>query len=167
MNDPGPYRTAFSDMTLSEAKQVAFFESLLMFMATHGFDGVDIDWEYPVADDRGCGAEDFKNYVYMLSRLRARLDGSGRRPASYWYLRGFDVIHLERFVDWFNIMTYDIHGVWDSTDKFIGSYAYAHTNLTEISQGLELHDSSAFILTFLHHFININMMLRYNGFKEN
>ncbi|CAK7227366.1 hypothetical protein SEUCBS140593_006551 [Sporothrix eucalyptigena] len=145
MNDPGPYRTAFSDMASSEANQDAFFESLIMFMATHGFDGVDIDWEYPVADDRGGVAADFKNYVYMLSRLRARLDGSGRRygisitlPASYWYLRGFDIIHLERFVDWFNIMTYDIHGVWDSTDKFIGSYAYAHTNLTEISEGLEL-----------------------------
>jgi chitinase len=45
MNDPGPYRTAFSDMAKSEANQDAFFESLVMFMTTHGFDGVDIDWE--------------------------------------------------------------------------------------------------------------------------
>jgi chitinase len=45
MNDPGPYRTAFSDMAKSTANQDAFFESLVMFMTTHSFDGVDIDWD--------------------------------------------------------------------------------------------------------------------------
>lgn len=29
-------------------------------------------------------------------------------PASYWYLRGFDIVNLEQYVDFFNIMTYDI-----------------------------------------------------------
>lgn len=29
-------------------------------------------------------------------------------------------------------------GVWDSTVKSIGPYAFAHTNLTEIQLGLEL-----------------------------
>ena len=35
-------------------------------------------------------------------------------------------------------MTYDIHGTWDSTVKSAGSFAYAHTNLTEIDAGLTL-----------------------------
>jgi hypothetical protein len=30
------------------------------------------------------------------------------KPASYWYLRGFDIVNLEQYLDWFNIMTYDI-----------------------------------------------------------
>ncbi|EFX05996.1 class 5 chitinase 1 [Grosmannia clavigera kw1407] len=145
MNDPGAYRTAFSDVAKSETNQDAFFESLIMFMLTHGFDGVDIDWEYPVADDRGGTEADFDNYVNMLKRLRTRMNGSGHQfglsitlPSSYWYLRGFDIVNLEPYVDWFNMMTYDIHGVWDSTVQSIGSFAYAHTNLTEISTGLEL-----------------------------
>lgn len=41
-------------------------------------------------------------------------------------------------VDWFNVMTYDLHGTWDANDSFIGAYAYAHTNLTEIKQSLDL-----------------------------
>lgn len=30
------------------------------------------------------------------------------QPASYWYLRGFDIVGLEPHVDFFNVMTYDI-----------------------------------------------------------
>ncbi|PWY82995.1 glycoside hydrolase [Aspergillus heteromorphus CBS 117.55] len=145
MNDPGPSKTTFSDLAASEASQDTFFDSLLSFMQSNNFDGVDLDWEYPVADDRGGRPEDFANYVTLLKRLRERLNQSGNHygvsitlPASYWYLRGFDIVNLEPHVDFFNIMTYDIHGVWDSTNKEIGSFAHAHTNLTEINAGLEL-----------------------------
>ncbi|CAG8979165.1 hypothetical protein HYALB_00000299 [Hymenoscyphus albidus] len=145
MNDPGPMRKSFSDLTKSAAAQNEFFESLITFMIKHDFDGVDIDWEYPVADDRGGVPEDFDNFPIFLERLRNRLNSSGRRfglsitlPASYWYLRGFDIIKIEPSVDWFNIMTYDIHGIWDSSIKDLGPYARAHTNLTEINAGLEL-----------------------------
>lgn len=138
-NDPGPYRTAFSDMAGSDANQDAFFELLIALMYRHDFDGVDIDWEYPAAED------DFDSYVRMLRRLRECLNRTGRRfgislaiPASYWYLPGFNLQDMEPWVDWFNIMTYDIHGTWDSTVKSVGSVALAHTKLTEIDQGLEL-----------------------------
>ncbi|OHW97432.1 glycoside hydrolase family 18 protein [Colletotrichum incanum] len=145
MNDPGPYRTTFSDLAKSTDAQDKFFESLITFLYNNNFDGVDLDWEYPVAEDRGGREEDFDNYVTFLQRLRNRLNNSGREfgltltlPASYWYLRGFNIQKLEPYLDWFNIMTYDIHGVWDSTVKSIGAYAYAHTNLTEIEMGLNL-----------------------------
>jgi GH18 family chitinase len=59
-------------------------------------------------------------------------------PSSYWYLRWFDLKGMERNLDWFNFMSYDIHGVWDSTDKFSGPYIRPHTNLTEIELGLDL-----------------------------
>ncbi|OJJ42539.1 hypothetical protein ASPZODRAFT_147179 [Penicilliopsis zonata CBS 506.65] len=145
MNDPGKFRTVFSRLAASPLAQDTFFESLVTFLELNDFDGVDIDWEYPVADDRGGIPADFENYVLLLSRLRARLNNMGRPmglsvtlPASYWYLRGFDIINLEPHVDWYNVMTYDIHGVWDSTIKSLGPSAHAHTNLTEINEALEL-----------------------------
>ncbi|KAK1758816.1 glycoside hydrolase superfamily [Echria macrotheca] len=144
-NDEGPYRTAFSDMAKSTKNQDAFFESLVTFLFQHNFDGVDIDWEYPVAEDRGGIPEDYDNLVTMLRRLRERLNRTGRKfglsitlPASYWYLRGFDIVNIEPHIDFFNMMTYDIHGTWDSTVKSIGPYAFAHTNMTEIDMALEL-----------------------------
>lgn len=45
MNDPGPYRTAFSDLAKSEEAQDAFFDSLINFLKVNDFDGVDLDWE--------------------------------------------------------------------------------------------------------------------------
>lgn len=115
MNDPGPFRTTVSDLAKSESRQDAFFDSLVKFLLKHNFDGVDIDWEYPVAEDHGGVPEDFDNYVVFMRRMREHLNRSGRRfgvsltlPASYWYLRGFNIVNLEPHVDFFNIMTYDI-----------------------------------------------------------
>ena len=59
-------------------------------------------------------------------------------PSSYWYLQHFDIVSIARTVDWFNMMSYDLHGTWDSTDKYIGSIIGAHTNLTEIDLALQL-----------------------------
>lgn len=44
MNDPGPWRTVFSDLARSESAQDQFLESLVSFLSSNGFDGVDLDW---------------------------------------------------------------------------------------------------------------------------
>lgn len=45
---------------------------------------------------------------------------------------------MEPILDWFNVMTYDLHGTWDSGVKSIGNIVQAHTNLTEINLALQL-----------------------------
>ena len=45
MNDPDqPTAKTFSQLAASPAAQKEFFSSLVNFMSTYGFDGVDIDW---------------------------------------------------------------------------------------------------------------------------
>lgn len=40
-------------------------------MSTYKFDGIDLDWEYPVADDRGGRKEDFANFSKFLANLKS------------------------------------------------------------------------------------------------
>ncbi|KAK3317504.1 hypothetical protein B0T19DRAFT_469185 [Cercophora scortea] len=142
-NDPGPTATTFSTLVGSSSAQSAFFSSLISFMQTYGFDGVDIDWEYPTTPDRSGTAADFSNFPNFMAALKGQLNPHGyglsmTLPSSYWYMRGFDIVSLEASVDWFNVMTYDLHGTWDATDPYIGNIMLAHTNLTEIRQTMDL-----------------------------
>lgn len=116
-NDPGPTVTTFSDIARSEANQRTFISSLVSFMNTYGFDGVDIDWEYPVAPDRQGRGEDLENLPKFLNNIKSALKQNGVSnglsiaiPASYWYLQHFDIVKIAAHVDFFNVMTYDFHG---------------------------------------------------------
>lgn len=71
--------------------------------------GVDLDWEYPQADDRGGQPADTENYVALAKELKAALGQKGLSmtlPTSFWYLQHFDVNLLQEYVDWFNFMSY-------------------------------------------------------------
>ncbi|KAM0211011.1 hypothetical protein ACHAQD_010476 [Fusarium lateritium] len=144
-NDPGPTVTTFSDIARSDANQRTFIKSLISFMATYGFDGVDIDWEYPAADDREGREEDFDNLPKFLANIKRALKQSGERnglsiaiPASYWYLQHFDLEKITKHVDHFNVMTYDFHGAWDTPKSWLGNHLNSHTNLTEIKDAFDL-----------------------------
>ncbi|KAH8427983.1 glycoside hydrolase family 18 protein [Aspergillus melleus] len=134
----------FGDIASSAQKRQKFADNVARFLSHYGFDGLDIDWEYPGAPDRGGKAEDTDNFVELMTTLRSTFNKYTRElglsftiPASYWYLRWFDLPGMMKYADWTNMMTYDIHGAWDR-DNPIGSIVQGHTNLTEIKQAAEL-----------------------------
>ncbi|RPA81152.1 hypothetical protein BJ508DRAFT_117192 [Ascobolus immersus RN42] len=143
-NDPGKWQKVFSNAVSTSENRALFISNLLGFMSEYGFDGVDWDWEYPGASDRGGVPEDGENFVKLLEELQTAIKSQDRRyivtftaPTSYWYLRHFNIRSMMKHVDWMNVMSYDLHGVWDS-DNSIGNSILAHTNLTEIDMALDL-----------------------------
>ncbi|KAI2465893.1 hypothetical protein F4781DRAFT_424486 [Annulohypoxylon bovei var. microspora] len=140
--DPGPTRSAFSDMSSNAANRKKFINELINFMEHYGFDGVDLDWEYPQADDRGGVTADKANYISLVKEMRAAFgDKYGitlTLPTSYWYLQHFDLESIQPNVNWFNFMAYDLHGVWDAQSQFVGPYIAPHTNVSEIDLGMDL-----------------------------
>ncbi|KAJ7186093.1 glycoside hydrolase superfamily, partial [Mycena filopes] len=145
-SDPGPTFTTFSNLSSSEAHRMVFTASLINFMSQFGFDGVDIDWEYPAAPERGGSPADTQNFVTLLGDIRAAFDAAAHldwgitftAPSSYFYMRNFDIPAMLQHANWVNVMTYDLHGTWDKNDIWIGPYLLAHTNLTEMEQTMEL-----------------------------
>ncbi|KAJ5266507.1 hypothetical protein N7478_009315 [Penicillium angulare] len=120
-SDPGPTRTAWSDMASSEDNRSTFIKSVMSLLDTYDLDGIDLDWEYPVADDRGGKDSDYKNYVSLPKEMQH-----------------FDVAGLEPNVDWFNLMSHDMRGKWDQENEWTGPYVFGHTKVTEIENGVDL-----------------------------
>ncbi|KAI0863675.1 hypothetical protein F4860DRAFT_521760 [Xylaria cubensis] len=144
-SDNGTYtQPIFGNIARTSSNRAKFANEVVSFLNHYGFDGIDIDWEYPGAPDRGGHEEDTDNYVLMMKTLRETMDQTGRHlgltftaPSSYWYLKWFDLPGMMKYADWVNLMSYDLHGTWDSTNS-IGAFVHAHTNLTEIKLAAEL-----------------------------
>jgi len=146
-NDP-PYQNRFTNMVSSQENRDTFINSAMDFMGQYGFDGVDIDWEYPGADDRGGKPEDFDNFVSLLKEMYSKfqeISSDAQKyelsitvPISNWYLQHFDLSRIPENVDFLNVMAYDIHGVWDASIESIGPYVRSHTNITEIEASLNM-----------------------------
>jgi len=82
----------------------------------------DWDWEYPGDETRGGNATlDKENLVLMFDELRKYFDAAPEDfelsiavPASIArFDAGFDLGGISKSVDFFNVMAYDLHGVWD------------------------------------------------------
>lgn len=85
------------------------------------FDGIDIDWEYPVACGLTCGSpEDNANFTALLAEFRRQLDAvrpglllSIAAGAGIDKVRVTDPATYSQYLDFINVMTYDFHGAWD------------------------------------------------------
>ncbi|KAH6603443.1 glycoside hydrolase family 18 [Trichoderma cornu-damae] len=121
---------------MSPAHVDKFVDNIANYLDKTGFDGVDVDWEYPGAPDiRGIPPglkSDGPNYLAFLQKLRARLPPlktlSIAAPASYWYLKSFPIAEMAKWVDYIVYMTYDLHG----------NCSRGHANLTETMYALSM-----------------------------
>ncbi len=100
----------FDRMACDEAHRQAFVRNVHRFLARHGYDGVDIDWEIPFEKDSS-------NCVTLMQELRNELPSprlismaTPSDPRSWG--RGFDIPALAPILDLMNVMTYDYTGSW-------------------------------------------------------
>ncbi len=114
----------FSDAASTSEGRERLAASLIdLFLGTYGhvFDGIDIDWEYPVEGglpDNSRRPEDRENFTLLIEELRRQFnqfqnDGRSRplltiaTTGSPWFMRNLDVSALAQHVDWIGIMTYE------------------------------------------------------------
>ncbi len=117
----------FSDVALTEESRTNFAKSVLEFVQKYGFDGVDLDWEYPVRGgqpDNINRPEDARNYTLLLKEIRETFNAQTKKDGEKYILaitagpskhhaRNLELDKLHEYVDYIQLMTYDIHGEWD------------------------------------------------------
>ncbi|AMD22033.1 HGL307Wp [Eremothecium sinecaudum] len=140
-------RDAFPKMVRCEKKLQEFVNTSISAMFEYGFDGIDLDWEFPKDDGYEPGM-----YLEMCARLRTRMDEledqiwgpdnvhhprfhlSMATPAFGKSLHPLQVTEMNKYISTWNMMTYDFHGSWSDRTGY-------HSNLynSENSPNKSLH----------------------------
>ncbi|MFJ6631345.1 chitinase C-terminal domain-containing protein [Streptomyces sp. NPDC091376] len=131
-----------ADGSVNQAGIDTFADSAVTFIKKYGFNGVDIDYEYPttmkdagnpldhtVANARRAGL--VQGYAALMKTLREKLDRAGAAdgkhylltvaaPSSGYLLRGMETFQVQKYLDYVNIMSYDLHGAWN---EYVGPNA--------------------------------------------
>jgi len=110
----------FSGLCKSEDNRKRFAEDCKAFLQKYGLDGIDLDWEFPgltwgkAAFDPSCDTE---NYVLLAKQLRETL-GADYELSYAGYCsdavtveggyRYVDIAGMDPYIDYVNIMTYDL-----------------------------------------------------------
>jgi chitinase len=103
----------FSPMAADTAARHKFVKTMTDFCVNNGYDGVDIDWEYPK------NTTDRTNFRVLVHELRQSFDALTPRrsisiaaPSTSWSGQWFDVEGMIGDLDWIGMMTYDYYGSW-------------------------------------------------------
>ncbi|WOX06426.1 chitinase C-terminal domain-containing protein [Microbulbifer pacificus] len=127
--------TTNADGSINHNGIETFADSAVSFIRKYGFEGVDIDYEYPTSMNDAGNPLDFgisnplrgglmDSYVELMRVLREKLDQAGQAdgthymltiasPSSGYLLRGMETMQITQYLDYVNIMTYDLHGAWN------------------------------------------------------
>lgn len=122
----------FSDAALTPESRAKFAQSCLEFVTRYGFDGIDIDWEFPTGGGFPGNIErpqDVENFGLLLAELRQQLNAQEAQDGKHYRLTiatstgaenftRLDWKQIEPQLDWVNVMAYDFSGPWSAVTGF-------------------------------------------------
>ncbi|XP_060530054.1 probable chitinase 10 [Cylas formicarius] len=123
----------YSRLVNDASARKRFIDHVLKFLDKHGFDGLDLDWEYPKCWQVDCSKgpdsdkASFSHFVRELKEAfmpKGYLLSAAVSPSKTVVDQGYDVPVLGQYLDWVAVMTYDFHGQWDKKTGHVAPLYY-------------------------------------------
>ncbi|XP_004574540.1 acidic mammalian chitinase [Maylandia zebra] len=115
----------FIAMVARPESRAAFISSVISFLHTHNFDGLNLDWEYP--GHNGSPVGDKEKFTLLVTELAKAFEDDAKDSGRSQLLlsasvagirqtidRAYEVNKIAPHFDFINIMTYDFHGHWEA-----------------------------------------------------
>ena len=109
----------YSVLLADPTKRAAFVKHAVEFLNQYGFDGLDLDYEYPGYDGVSTDKAGFTAWVQEL-REAFEQEGKGWELTAAVSVsksvidNGYDVPELAASLDAIHLMSYDMHGSWEN-----------------------------------------------------
>jgi len=121
-NDAGPSVQNYRKAVATPQARQKLAGSLVALMKDWGFDGIDIDWEYPRAEDAVPFAELLNDTRQLLNKENLarkenpyQLTIAGAGGAFFLSRYYHQLPKIAESLDYLNLMTYDLAGPWERT----------------------------------------------------
>lgn len=136
----------FSNVAQSPTLRLRFAKDAAEFCERLGFDGLDVDWEYPGQRD-GDPSVDRENFVELLSDLQQEFSNRGLlltaavAGAENSAAISYNISGISKHLDFINLMTYDLHGPWESVTGHSAPLFAGSNDKTEVQRQLNVQAS--------------------------
>ncbi|CAG9854034.1 unnamed protein product [Phyllotreta striolata] len=115
----------YSQVAANQTKRDALAKNVLEFLEKRGFDGFDLDWEYP--GERGGDWEtDRDHYTALIKAFSDALKPKGYLLSAAVAAdaliidNGYDAPELSKYLDMLNVMAFDFHGAFNNCVTCVG-----------------------------------------------
>ena len=154
----------FSAMVSDPQRRTEFVQSVVPFLNRFGFEGLDLDWNWPgmrqESNHNSVNPDDRDNLSLLIQELSAEMKANQKWLSMVLFAipddeivnYSYDLDELSKYVDYFTILAFDYHAYHHDYHEFTGHLAPLYYVKDENKEGHPGYERNAY--SAMEYFVN-------------